>query len=731
MPINLSLPLSAAAPTSSSPVADEEEYYSSWSLFLVCLLLILSLFTSYYLQIKRIRAIHETLVSIFAGMFVGLVVRLAPGHLIREMLTFKHTLFFNLLLPPIILNSGYELKQENFFRNFGSILTFAFLGTFISAVGVGVLIYIYSFLGLESLDLTLLECLIFGSTLSATDPVTILAIFNQYKVDPKLYTIIFGESLINDAVSIVMYETLTQFHGTEIYISSLFHGIGIFLFSFLVSMALGVMFGLAMSLILKHSSLNKYPSIESCLVALSAYTCYFFSTGISMSGIVSLLFCGITLKHYAYHTMSRRTQRASKSLFSTLAQLSENFIFIYLGLSLFTSPPSEERLTTYFKPLFVIITTVAVIFTRYAAVFPLSEAINFFHRHVRGQRTEEIPHSYQMMLFWAGLRGAVGVALAAGFNGPNAQTLRTTVLVVVVLTVVLFGGTTARMLEILGIRTGIEDDAASDSDDEDLGRNPWLSRRGGPAWGRYVDEDEVLSPAPGPGPGRIGIHYKTARSYNHIAQMQAQAAAGRRPGSPLATNRIFSASSSESYDSDSGEVLPMASTSASKQPPRPSRTRSEGDVGGGPSRTASEDGKWFQALDERYLLPIFSNATASRTFHARKAQRSRATGSLGGIGEFGGIGGDRVVSGSGVASPEGYSTEDEGEDGIEIELGRPRTNMNGAGGASPNAGLGTQSGVRSFPMTPTPGDESRMERGFPSPMLRGSREGAGDGGRVS
>lgn len=69
-----------------------------------------------------------------------------------------------------------------------------------------VLVYIYSFLGLESLEVSLIECLIFGSTLSATDPVTILAIFNQYKVDPKLYTVIFGESLLNDAVSIVMYE---------------------------------------------------------------------------------------------------------------------------------------------------------------------------------------------------------------------------------------------------------------------------------------------------------------------------------------------------------------------------------------------------------------------------------------------------------------------------------------------------------------------------------------------
>ena len=172
------------------------------------------------------------------------------------------------------------------------------------------------------------------------------------------------------------------------------------------------------------------------------------------AGIVTLLFCGITLKHYAYHTMSRRTQRATKYIFSILAQLSENFIFIYLGLSLFTSPPSS-KVTSYFKPLFIIISTVSVIFVRYAAVFPLSEAINLFQRHVRGQRADEIPYSYQIMLFWAGLRGAVGVALAAGFKGENAQSMRTTVLVVVVLTVIVFGGTTARMLEVLGIRTGV------------------------------------------------------------------------------------------------------------------------------------------------------------------------------------------------------------------------------------------------------------------------------------
>jgi sodium/hydrogen exchanger-like protein 6/7 len=82
----LHIALKSLQPPTPSPVPEEEEYYSSWSLFLVCVLLVLSLWTSYYLQIKKIKTVHETLVSIFAGMAVGLIVRLAPGTMIKEML---------------------------------------------------------------------------------------------------------------------------------------------------------------------------------------------------------------------------------------------------------------------------------------------------------------------------------------------------------------------------------------------------------------------------------------------------------------------------------------------------------------------------------------------------------------------------------------------------------------------------------------------------------------------
>ncbi len=437
-----------------------EEIFSSWALFILLLLLISALWSSYYLQQKRIQAVHETVLSIFYGMIVGLIIRVSPGHYIQDTVTFNSSYFFNVLLPPIILNSGYELHQANFFRNIGSILTFAIPGTFISAVVLGVILYVWTALGLESVNISFVDALSVGATLSATDPVTILSIFNAYKVDPKLYTIIFGESLLNDAISIVMFETCQQFHGRDAKFTSFFEGIGLFLMTFTISLLIGVIVGILVALILKHSHIRRYPQIESCFVLLIAYESYFFSNGCHMSGIVSLLFCGITLKHYAYYNMSRRTQISTKYIFQLLARLSENFIFVYLGLALFT----EVELV--YKPMLIIVTTISICLARWAAVFPLSRLINWVHRmRSNGQSLpDEIPYQYQMMTFWAGLRGAVGVALAMGLQGEFKSTLLATVLVVVVLTVILFGGTTAGMLEVLNIKTGCVDE--DESDDE-------------------------------------------------------------------------------------------------------------------------------------------------------------------------------------------------------------------------------------------------------------------------
>ncbi|CEG64870.1 Putative Sodium/hydrogen exchanger [Rhizopus microsporus] len=301
--------------------------------------------------------------------------------------------------------------------------------------------------------------MIYGSILSATDPVTILAIFNQLHVDPQLFSIISGESLLNDAVAIVLSDTLRHFRGQELHAVNILKGIGLFLGVFWASTLIGIVCGVLVALIMKFSQLHKFPNIEACFVLLMAYSSYFFSNAIQMSGIVTLLFTGITLKHYAYDNLSLKSKRATKSMCQILSQLSENFIFIYLGVNLFTQDDLD------YKPLFIIITLAFICIARYASVAPLSILINAVCRALGNP--EQLPRNHQIMLFWAGLRGAVAFALASGITGESAPAMRTTILAVVVLTVLLFGGTTSRMLQILDIKTGVAEPDESGSEDEE------------------------------------------------------------------------------------------------------------------------------------------------------------------------------------------------------------------------------------------------------------------------
>lgn len=181
-----------------------------------------------------------------------------------------------------------KIEQANFFRNIGTILTFAFAGTFISAVSLGIILWLWTRIPLDGLEINFVEAISVGATLSATDPVTILAIFNMYKVEPKLYTVIFGESILNDAIAIVLFETAQGYKARaaseSLNIISLFEAFGVFLLVFFGSLLIGVVVGIGTALVLKYTLLRKYPKIESCLVVLIAYASYFFSNGVHMSG---------------------------------------------------------------------------------------------------------------------------------------------------------------------------------------------------------------------------------------------------------------------------------------------------------------------------------------------------------------------------------------------------------------------------------------------------------------
>lgn len=349
-------------------------------------------------------------------------------------------------------------------------------------------------------------------------------------------------------------------------------------------------------------------------------------------GIVTLLFCGITLKHYAYYNMSRRTQLTTKYLFQVLAQLSENFIFIYLGLSLFTESKLE------FKPLFIIVTVIGICAARWTAVFPLSRAINWFIRYRAKRRgievADEIPYNYQAMLFWAGLRGAVGVALAAGMEGANAWALKATVLVVVVLTVIIFGGTTARMLEILGIKTGVVEEI--DSDDEfDIEAVPGSSyyKNNGRGIGNMPRREngsvqlEGLN-GHGRGPERgtyVSGNSSPANRPSSLNRKNSNGANGRRSEHESEQDLLNPISGEDSeFDSDTSDLPPAAKRSDRRKGPD---NTTDGDLGSSPyptsgtaethapsitasgainsllHGTAEDHAAWFRQLDEGFIKP--------------------------------------------------------------------------------------------------------------------------------
>lgn len=318
---------------------------------------------------------------------------------------FSPTIFFLVLLPPIIFESGYNLHkvysfylkisnaywlivvqlllQGNFFQNIGSITVFAVFGTLISAMIVGSGVYVLglvidmniwqfflkkwklNFLFLEfqadiAYKLSFIESFAFGSLISAVDPVATLAIFQALDVDPVLNMLVFGESILNDAVAIVLTTTILEVDSPELQSMSggqlVLHGVGRFCLMFFASAAIGVAFALASALIsfwlsfflmhfsnnnwikfsltsvnlLKYVELRRNPSLEFSMMMVFTYLPYALAEGIHLSGIMAILFCGIVMSHYTHYNLSPITQITMKQTMRTIAFIAGELIFLWL-----------------------------------------------------------------------------------------------------------------------------------------------------------------------------------------------------------------------------------------------------------------------------------------------------------------------------------------------------------------------------------------------------------------
>jgi sodium/hydrogen exchanger-like protein 6/7 len=261
---------------------------------------------------------------------------------IQEKATFDPEIFFYLILPPIIFNAGYSMRKKHFFHNIGSILTFALLGTVISTFVIAGIMWLV--VQTMSIQMTFLETLHFGCIISATDPVTTLAIFTDLNVDPTLNGLVLGESLLNDAVALVLVGSLEDYSklfdnvldSDASQVGAVFKAILHFFSIFFGSVGLGALMGIVTALLTKYTHIREYPILETSLFFLLSYSSYLIAEVASMSGIVSVLFCGICQAHYTFSNLSQESKVRTRQLFELLNFLMENFIFSYIGVSMFT-----------------------------------------------------------------------------------------------------------------------------------------------------------------------------------------------------------------------------------------------------------------------------------------------------------------------------------------------------------------------------------------------------------
>ncbi|XP_027917180.1 sodium/hydrogen exchanger 2-like [Vigna unguiculata] len=358
------------------------------------------------------RWINESITALLIGLCTGVFILLSTGGKSSHILVFSEDLFFIYLLPPIIFNAGFQVKKKQFFRNFMTIMLFGAVGTLISfcIISLGA---IHFFQKLDIGSLKIGDFLAIGAIFSATDSVCTLQVLNQDET-PLLYSLVFGEGVVNDATSVVLFKAIQNFDLSHIDSNTALQLIGNFLYLFIASTVLGIFAGLLSAYIIKKLYFGKLirhsTDREVALMVLMAYLSYMLAELFSLSAILTVFFCGIVMSHYTWHNVTESSRVTTKHVFATLSFIAEIFIFLYVGMDALDIEKWRIVSESPRKSIGVSSLLLALILVgRAAFVFPLS----FLSNLLKKSQSEKIELKQQVTIWWAGLmRGAVSIALA-------------------------------------------------------------------------------------------------------------------------------------------------------------------------------------------------------------------------------------------------------------------------------------------------------------------------------
>ncbi len=367
------------------------------------------------------RNIPYTLLLVIVGLGLAFVdVRLV---------TLSPELILFIFLPPLLFEAAWNLKWAELKRDLVPICLYAVFGVLIAIAGVA--IALNQFVGIS-----LTTALLIAASLSATDPVSVTALFRELGVDSRLVTLMEGESLFNDGMAVVAFGFLVALSLGTVELE--FQPILLQLFTVVgIGVAVGAFIGFGISYLTQRFDL---PLVEQSLTLVSAYGTYLIIEDLGGSGVIGVVTTGLILGNFGSRIgMNPRTRIIVSEFWEFLAFFVNSIVFLLIG--------DQIRFASLGENLQIIIVTVAaMIVMRAVGIYILSKLSTSITK-------ADISLPEQTILWWGGLRGSVSIALALSVSTtlPEREKIIATVFGVVLFTLLVQGLTIKPLLEKLNL----------------------------------------------------------------------------------------------------------------------------------------------------------------------------------------------------------------------------------------------------------------------------------------